>query len=81
MDITTLDKKQLSEAMQKSLIHNRNITSVSNFKRGWEAAIRFAVKFAKADHACTQCGKLITIEETELDVEGVPFCKTCYAKL
>lgn len=79
MDITTLDKEYIEGAMYKSMSHNRNITSVSNFKKGWEAAIRFAKKVERSEEICTQCGKLV--EMAYYDSQGVPFCDKCYDKL
>lgn len=80
MEIKDLNDIIIEEAMHASASH-QDVTSFSNFRRGWLSAIRFAVKVEKADHICTQCGKLIELEDTKYDNEGVPFCKKCFNKV
>lgn len=80
MEITQLTTEQIQKAMLKSIAH-QDVTSLSSFRRGWLSCLRFVKNVEKADHVCTQCGKLIELGDGEYDNEGIPFCKKCFDKV
>lgn len=80
MEISRLDDEFIEKKMKQSA-KSQDITSWSNFQLGWKSAIRFVKKVEKAADVCTQCGKLISFDETEYDSGFTPFCKKCYEKV
>lgn len=81
MEISQLDKDYIENEKIKSVKNAKGILSCDSYKKGWDAAIKFAKKVEEADYVCEQCGKLISIENSKLDAWGIPFCKKCYKTL
>lgn len=80
MEIKQLTTERIHEAMLKSAAH-QDITSLSNFRRGWLSCLRFVMKVEKAETMCIQCGKLLNEGEVVYDQGYEPFCKKCFDKV
>lgn len=59
MEINNIDKEYIENARDKALKNDHFVLDIMSWKRGWEAAMRFAKKVDKAYHICDHCHKLI----------------------
>ena len=84
MDINILDERIIAQRRARALAGSRGHLYPSPsaaWLQGWNAAIKYAKQIAESDDICNHCGRLIGLEEWNMDDAGTVLCDKCYNKL